>query len=43
MSLLDIAGAYCPEQGVIKINVLSLAVFTAYKVEQITNETGTRY
>ena len=43
MRLLDLVGAYCPEQGVIKINALSLPLFPANKVEPITKETGTRY
>jgi hypothetical protein len=43
MRLLDLAGAYYPEQGIIKINALSLPVSPANKVEQITNQTAIRY
>jgi hypothetical protein len=37
---LDNAGAYCPEQLVIKINALYLAIFPPYKVDHLINETG---
>ncbi|GAA5143169.1 hypothetical protein [Thalassotalea piscium] len=30
----------CPEQLVMKINVLYLTVFTAYKIDHLINETG---
>lgn len=39
-SLLDNAGAYCSEQLVIKVNALYLAVFPAYKIDHLINETG---
>ncbi|WP_114327433.1 hypothetical protein [Candidatus Colwellia aromaticivorans] len=39
-SLLDNAGAYCPEQLVIEINALYLTVFPTYKIDHLINETG---
>ncbi|MBB6542825.1 hypothetical protein [Thalassotalea piscium] len=31
---------YCPEQLVMKIKALYLTIFTAYKIDHLTNETG---
>ncbi|NQY86465.1 MAG: hypothetical protein HRT51_01760 [Colwellia sp.] len=42
-SLLDNAGGYCPEQLVIKINALYLAVFPTDKIDKLINETGITY
>jgi hypothetical protein len=37
---VDNAGAHCPEQLVIKINALYLALFPTYKIDHLINETG---